>query len=202
MQADASQQGEITRLLADIRVGSKEAESELILLVYGELRRLARKYMRQEAPGHTLQTTALVHEAYLRLLGDGNYNWQDRSHFFSVIGQTMRRILVDYARARRAEKRGGDARQVDLDSANISTEERWDDIILVNDSLSRLAAVDSRHVRLVELKVFAGLSVEEIAGVLGVTTRTVSRNWNFVKAWLYADMTDSHPRKQAQQAGA
>jgi RNA polymerase sigma factor (TIGR02999 family) len=145
--------------------------------------------MQQEGPGHTLQTTALVHEAYLRLLGDGNYCWQDRSHFFSVIAQTMRRILVDYARGRRAEKRGGDVRHLSLEDVQVSVEEHWDDVILVNDALTRLAAVDERHARLVELRFFAGLTVQETAEVLGVSGRTVTRDWDFVQAWLYAEIT-------------
>src|SRR4051794_6142799 len=125
MDSGNSDTGEVTRLLGDIRQGNKGAESELLLLVYDELRRLAKKYMRQEGAGHTLQTTALVHEAYIRLLGTGNYCWQDRSHFFGVIAQTMRRILVDYARARRAEKRGGDVPHLDLQNASVSVAHHW-----------------------------------------------------------------------------
>ncbi len=202
MPAELSPTGEVTRLLADIRSGNEDAESRLLLLVYDELRGLARKYMRREGSGHTLQTTALVHEAYLRLLGEGNYVWQDRSHFFSVIAQTMRRILVDYARARHAEKRGGDVRHVDIENADISSEEHWDDLIAVNDSLKRLAELDERYSRLVELRFFAGLTVKETAEVLGVSPRTVTRDWDFVQAWLYADITGGVGQSASNAAGA
>src|SRR5260370_991078 len=184
MEESQPDKGEVTILLGRIREGNKDAESELLLLVYDELRQLAHKRMRQEGPGHTLQTTALVHEAYLRLLGDGTYCWQDRSHFFAVIAQTMRRVLLDYARARRAGKRGGEVRRVELAEADNSIEENWDDVILVNNSLAPLAAVDQRYTRIVELRFFAGLTVKATAELLAVSTRTVARDWGFVKAWL------------------
>lgn len=181
--------GEVTRLLGDIRAGNKAAESELLKLVYDDLRRLASRQMRREGAGHTLQTTALVHEAYLRLLGERSSNGQDRAHFFRLAAQTMRRILVDYARARRAGKRGGDVPHVSLDNAQIPTGEQWDDVILVDAALSRLATLDEQHARLVELRFFAGLTVKETAEALGISPRTVTRNWDFVQAWLYTDIT-------------
>ena len=181
--------GEITVLLAKIREGSSEAESALIPLVYDELRRLARRHLRRERPNHTLQTTALVHEAYLRLIACEQAGLADRTHFFALSATLMRRILVDHARTRRAEKRGGDIRNVALEQGlQIGSEENWDHILAVHEALTRLAEIDPRQAKVVELRFFAGMEHDEIAQALGVSDRTVKRDWRFAQAWLYSHM--------------
>lgn len=183
-----AQPGEVTLLLAELQKGSKEAEEKLIPLVYGELRRLAAHYLRGERPGHTLQATALVHEAYLRLTQMGEMNLQNRSHFFALAAQLMRRILVDHARANRAKKRGGPDETLSLDDAIVCSGPRSTQLIELDDALNRLAQRDPRQSRIVELRFFGGLSEEETGVLLGISTRTVKRDWRIAKAWLYQEM--------------
>jgi len=165
----------VTDLLLDLSRGDQDALNKLMPLVYDELRRLARRYLRHERPGHTLQTTALVHEAYLKLVDQKNANLQNRVQFFAVAAQVMRHILVDYARSRRAFKRGGNYCRLSLDEARISSEEKDADLLTLNEALNSLAAIDPQQSRVVELRVFGGLTVEETAEALGVSPRTVKR---------------------------
>jgi len=183
--------GEITQLLIQVTQGNHEAESRLIPLIYDELRRLARHYMRQERPDHTLQATALVHEAYLRLTRQKDANWQNRAHFFGVAAQLMRHILVDHARAHRAGKRGGHEQKVSLDEALAFTEDNSERVLAIDEALARLAERDPRLGRIVELRFFAGLTEEEVAEVLGVSPRTVKRDWQVAKAWLRGALSSS-----------
>ena len=175
---------QFTQLLVRWREGDRRALDELMPLVYDELRRLASRHMRGERSGHTLQTSALVNEAYLRLAGHEEIQWQDRVHFFAVASQTMRRVLVDHARRRGNQKRGGDARKVALDEALVVSDERAAEVIALDEALARLAEVAPRKSQLVELRFFGGLSIEEAAEVLGVSPGTVMRDWTFTKAWL------------------
>jgi len=179
----------ITQLLIAWRRGEKAALEELIPRVEAELRRMARRYMAGERQGHVLQTTALVNEAYLRLVDSEKVNWQNRAHFFAVSAQLMRRILVDYARSRRYQKRGGGARQVTLDEELVSPGEPSRDLIALDDALEALAEVDSRKSKVVELRIFGGLSVRETAEVLEVCEDTVLRDWRLAKHWLRSELT-------------
>jgi RNA polymerase sigma factor (TIGR02999 family) len=179
----------VTQLLADWRDGDQNARDELIPLVYQELHRLAHHYMSHERPGHTLQTSALINEAFLRLAAQSEVQWQNRAHFIGIAGQMMRRILVDYARNRGYAKRGGNALQVSLDEQLIVSEERSADVIALDDALQSLARLDERKSRLVELRFFGGLSIEETAEVLGVSPGTVMRDWTLAKAWLRREMS-------------
>jgi len=174
---------DVTRLLVDWGNGSQEALDELIPLVYEELHRLAGSYMRREGRGHTLQTSALINEAYLRLVDQKSIRWQDRAHFFGVAARLMRQILVDHARRRSRAKRGGGARMVSLAEQSVIAKE-IEDVIALDDALKHLAEMDPRKSRIVEMKFFGGLSTEEVAEVLKVTTRTVEREWRKAKAWL------------------
>jgi RNA polymerase sigma factor (TIGR02999 family) len=183
--------GDITLLLTELQAGNRAAESKLVPLVYDELRRLARRYMRGERAEHTLQPTALVHEAYLRLIGQRDVEWQNRAHFFGVAAQLMRRILVDHARARKAEKRGGSAPKVSLDETLVFTEAKGADLLALDEALTRLTERDPRQGRIVELRFFGGLTEDEAAEVLGVSTRTVKRDWNVARAWLYKELSKS-----------
>lgn len=180
---------EVTQLLQAWSDGDQEALHQLAPLVYGELHRLARHYMRSERPGHTLQTTELVNEAYMRLVGWKHVRWQNRAHFFGVAAQMMRRILVDFARSRQYAKRGGDAHHVSLAEAAVVPAERGEDFIALDDALKKLAAIDARKGRIVELRFFGGLSVEETAEVLKVSSRTVMRDWSLAQAWLYRELS-------------
>ena len=180
---------EVTQLLMDWGNGNRTAAEKLMPLVYEELHRLAHQYMSRERPGHTLQTSALVHEAYLRLIDQKQVHWQNRAQFFGIAAQLMRRILVDYARSRRYQKRGGDARQVDLDEAMIVSQERAADVIALDDALKSLAEFDARKSQIVELRFFGGLSIEETAQVLEVSPGTVMRDWTLAKAWLRKAIT-------------
>jgi RNA polymerase sigma factor (TIGR02999 family) len=182
---------EVTQLLIAWSGGDKEALDKLMPLVYGELRRLARNYMRGERAGHTLQTTALVNEAYLRLIQQKDVKWQNRAHFFAISAQLMRRILVSMARARHAHKRGDGASRVSLDEAMIVSEERASELVALDGALDDLAALDPRRSRVVELRYFGGLSVEETAEVLKVSPDTVMREWKRAKAWLYSKLNES-----------
>ena len=167
-------------------------------LVYDELRKLARDYLRRERADHTLQPTALVNEAYLKLVDQRRVNWQNRSHFFGIAAQIMRRILVDHARSRAAEKRGGLLRKLSLDEANVLPAERAPDLIELDEALKRLAEVFPRKGQVIELRFFGGLSVEETAHVLGVSDKTVMREWQSAKLWLYRELdregTEDEPK--------
>jgi RNA polymerase sigma factor (TIGR02999 family) len=180
---------EITRLLVDWSHGDMSALDRLVPVVYSELHRLAQRYMRGERPDHPLQTTALVNEAYLRLVGWKEVEWKNRAHFLAVAAQIMRRILVDFARSRNYAKRGGGLRRVSLDDALLVTEAADPDLLDLDGALSRLAAVDPRKSRVVELRFFGGLSNEEIAEVLGTSPFTVIRDWNLARAWLLREMS-------------
>lgn len=186
---DSARPGEITRLLTAVRHGDSRAGSELAALVYDDLRRIARRHLRRERPNHTLQPTALVHEIYLQLLGPDDRTWQNRSHFFAVASQAMRRILIDYARAAKARKRGGDQGVAgeltpDIPADAINLEE----VLFVDAALKRLEQLDARQCRVVELRYFAGMTEEEVAEVLGVSPRTVKRDWNMARSFLRDEM--------------
>jgi RNA polymerase sigma factor (TIGR02999 family) len=174
---------EVTRLLVDWGNGDQAALDELMPLVYGELRRLAGRYMRRESPGHTLQTSALVNEAYLRLVDQKSVRWQNRAHFFGVAAQLMRRILVDHARSRLRAKRGGGAQIVSLAEQAVMSEDVAE-VIALDEAMKSLAEMDPRKSQIVEMKFFGGLTNEEVAEVLKVTSRTVEREWRKAKAWL------------------
>jgi RNA polymerase sigma factor (TIGR02999 family) len=179
--------GELTQLLIAWSQGDARALEQLTPLVYAELRKIAHRYMNRERAGHTLQTTAVVHEAFLRLLGNPQENWQNRAHFYAIAAQMMRRILVDYARANLREKRGGETTRVALEDIDAPvTEPALDpDLIALDAALEKLAEVDPRRGRVVELRFFGGLSVEEAALVLQVAPDTVVRDWRVAKAWLF-----------------
>ena len=178
----------ITQLLVELTNGDGAAVEALLPRVYDELRRLAANYLRRERPDHTLQPTALVHEAYLRLVDQTRVNWQNRAHFFGVAAQLMRRILVDHARAHHAGKRGGEFQKLSIDENVDKAVERSAELVALDDALRELAAIDEQKARIVELRYFGGLSVEETAEVLGVTPVTVKRHWRATKAWLYGRM--------------
>ena len=178
----------VTQLLIAWSNGEEDALEKLVPLIYDELRRIARRYMKREPAGHTLQTTALVNEAYLRLIEQKGMKWQNRAHFFAISAQLMRRILVSMARARHANKRGGEARQVSLDEALVISEERAAELVALDEAMNELAALDPRRSRVVELRYFGGLSVEETAEVLNISPETVMRDWKRAKSWLYAEL--------------
>ena len=179
---------EVTELLIAWSDGDNGAYEKLMPLVYEELRRLAHRYMRRGREGHTLQTSALVNEAYLRLIDQKNVHWQNRSHFFAIAAQIMRRILVDYARSRRYGKRGGGAVQVSLEERLIVSANRSAEVVALDDALKSLAKIDERKSQVVELRFFGGLSIEETAEVLGVSAATVMRDWTLAKAWLLREI--------------
>ncbi len=168
--------------------GDREALDQLMPIVYEELRRQAARYLQREREGHTLQTTALVHEAYVRLIDQAGVRWQNRAHFFAIAAEMMRRILVDYARKRGAAKRGGDAVKITLNEAVQSSGEEDPDLIAVDEALTKLAALDQQQARVVELRFFGGLNVEETAEVLGISERTVKRDWSVAKAWIRREL--------------
>jgi len=182
---------DVTQLLVAWCNGDLQARDELMPLVYQELHRLAHQYMSRERPGHTLQTSALVNEAFLRLADQRDVQWQNRAHFVGLAGQMMRRILVDYARNRGYAKRGGGACQVSLNEELIVSEERSAEVVALDDALQSLARLDERKSRLVELRFFGGLSIEETAEVLGVSPGTVMRDWTLAKAWLRREMSEN-----------
>ena len=181
-------QHDVTRLLVRLTDGDRAVLDDLLPLIYGELRRLAGGYLRRERQGHTLEPTALVHEAYLRMVDQTQVRWQNRAHFFGVAAQMMRRILVDHARAHQAEKRGGEAQILSLDENIDVSAERSAELVALDEALERLAELDPEKSRVVELRFFGGLSVEETAEVLGVSAPTVKRHWRMAKAWLYGQM--------------
>jgi RNA polymerase sigma-70 factor (ECF subfamily) len=181
----------VTELLLDWSSGNQAALDRLMPLVDQELHRLAHHYMRQENPGHTLQTTALVNEAYLRLVDQNRVHWKNRTHFFALSAQLMRRILVDHARRRKYAKRGGGAHKVSLDEVMAVSPERGADLIALDDALEKLAAIDLRKSKVVEMRFFGGLSVEETAEALAVSSLTVKRDWKVAKAWLYNSLNES-----------
>jgi RNA polymerase sigma factor (TIGR02999 family) len=182
---------DVTQLLVAWGNGDQAALEQLMPLVYSELHRLAHRHIKKERPGHTLQTSALLNEAFLRLVDQRDVHWQGRAHFFGLAAQMMRRILVDYARSRRYAKRGGDAQQVTFDEGLIVSRQLSADVIYVHEALNELAAIDERKSKVVELKFFGGLSIEETAEVLGVSPGTVMRDWTLAKAWLRLAMSHS-----------
>jgi len=179
---------QISLLLLDWSKGDKYALEQLMPLVYEELRRMARNYMRRQPSGHTLQTTDLIHEAYLKIAGGEQRNWQSRSHFFGVAAKAMRHILVDYARSKNNRKRGGWQERVTLKENMRVTNQSSEEIVALDDALNRLAALDERKVRVVEMKFFAGLHVAEISDVLKVSPETVKRDWSFAQTWLLREL--------------
>jgi RNA polymerase sigma factor (TIGR02999 family) len=183
-----SPQADVTALLSELTQGNQEAAEKLIPVVYDELKRLARAYMRRERPDHTLQTTALVHEAYLKLVRQQSVNWQGRSHFFGIAAQLMRRILVDHARGHLREKRGGAKVVLPLDEALVFSPEHSEELVKLNEALERLAKLDPRQGKIVELRFFGGFSVEETSEFLGVSPKTVKRDWAVAKVWLHGEL--------------
>jgi RNA polymerase sigma factor (TIGR02999 family) len=180
----------ITQMLRDWGDGRTEALDELLPLVYNELRRLAASYLRKERPNHTLQTTALVHEAYLKLIDQRNVEWKNRGHFFAIAAQAMRRILVDHAKARHREKRGGPSEDASLEDVLVAAAQDSNiDLVALDEALSKLARIDPQQVKIVELRYFTGLSLDETADVLGISRATVARDWQVSKAWLHREMT-------------
>ena len=180
---------DVTQLLLDLSAGDQDAPAKLMPLVYHELRRLAHDYLQRERSDHTLQATALVHEAYLRMVDQRDVKWQNRAHFYAVAAQMMRRILVDHARAHHSVKRGGYVQKLSLDEAKFTPHERAADLLALDEALKALAELDERKSKVVELRFFGGLGVEETAEVLGVSDKTVMRDWNFAKLWLYRELS-------------
>jgi RNA polymerase sigma-70 factor (ECF subfamily) len=176
--------GQVTQLLKAMRAGDKRAAEELLPLVYRELHRLARSYMRRERAEHTLQPTALINEAYLRLAHD-DIDWQNREHFIGVAAHVMRRVLVDYARQHNAQMRGGGLKRVELKEGLVISPERIDEVVSLDEALSRLAEENPRQARVVELRYFGGLSVEQTAAILGIAERSVKRDWALARVWLF-----------------
>jgi len=179
----------VTQLLIGWSNGDKEALDALLPLVYEELRKQAARYLRHERPGHTLQTTALIHEAYLKLVDQKNVHWQNRAHFFGIAAQLMRRILVDHARTKKRAKRGGSDIRVSFNDANLMGQARDLDIVALDEALTRLAELDEQQSRIVELRFFSGLTVEETAAILAISPATVKRDWSMAKAWLHREIS-------------
>ena len=184
----ASPSSDVSLLLSELSRGNKEAGEKLVPLVYDELKRLAKSYMRRERPDHTLQATALVNEAYLKLVKQHAVNWQGRSHFFGIAAQLMRRILIDHARGHLREKRGGDKQVLPLDEALVFSPEHSEELVKLDEALQRLSKLDARQSRIVELRFFGGLSVDETAQFLGISPKTVKRDWSVAKAWLHGEL--------------
>ena len=190
MNSGTEKSQEISRILQQWSDGGKEASEKLMPLVYEELRRQASRYMRRERIGHTLQATALIHEAYLKLIDQRDVNWQNRAHFFGVAAQVMKRILVDYAKARHREKRGGEAENLPLDEARfVISDGKSVDLLALDEALTRFAEFDPQQAKIVELKYFAGMKIEEIAEALRLSPATVKREWNSAKAWLHSEIS-------------
>lgn len=181
---------EITEMLREWSAGKREALDELMPLVYKELHRQAAQYLRRESKSHTLQTTALIHEAYLKLIDQREVKWQNRAHFFAIAAQAMRRILVDYARTKQREKRGGSDEKLPLEAAmSVAVDEKPVDLIALDEALTRLGEIDERQARVVELRYFSDLSLEETAEVLNISRATAAREWTMARAWLHREMT-------------
>lgn len=191
---DASSRTDVTALLVAWSNGDQAAREQVMNVVYDELHRLARRYMRRESPGHTLQTSALLNEAYLRLVDQKNVHWQNRAHFFGIAAQMMRRILVDHARSRNYEKRGGGARAITLDESLVVPNARNEEVVKVHEALERLTEFDHRKGQIVELRFFGGLSIAETAKLLDVSEGTVMKDWTTAKAWLYREMSPETTR--------
>ncbi|MGH9970343.1 MAG: sigma-70 family RNA polymerase sigma factor [Pyrinomonadaceae bacterium] len=179
----------VTELLICWGNGDKEALDRIVPIVYDELRRQAARYLRRERVGHTLQTTALIHEAYLRLVDQKNVHWQNRAHFFGIAAQLMRRILVDHARTKKRAKRGGSDVRVSLGDATVIAKSQDLDVVALDEALDRLAEIDEQQSKIVELRFFSGLSVEETAEALGISAATVKRDWRMAKAWLHREIS-------------
>jgi RNA polymerase sigma-70 factor (ECF subfamily) len=192
---------DVTLLLGQLAQGQEGAASRLIPLVYNELRKLAGGYMRREREDHTLQATALVHEAYLKLVEQRSVNWQGRAHFFGIAAQLMRRILIDHARAHLRDKRGGGVIPVPLDDAIVFAPQQSSELLKLDQSLERLAQFDPRQAKIVELRFFGGLTVEQTAEVLGISPKTVKRDWSMAKAWLHGDLKRVHDDVTGQMGG-
>jgi len=182
----------ITSLLNQLAGGDESAKDKLIPLVYDELHRIATNYMRGERQGHTLQATALVHETYLKLVKQHRTNWRNRAHFFGIAAQLMRRILIDHARRNLRTKRGGGQEKISLDEALLCSEDRLEDLLVIDEALTRLEKSDQTQSRIVELRFFGGLTVGEIAEYLHMNEYMVEREWSFAKAWLYSELKTSH----------
>jgi len=193
MMMPSPSQQEVTQLLSDWSGGDEGALGKLISLVQPELHRLAHHYMSRERTGHTLQTTALLDEAYLRLVDNTKRNWQNRAHFVAAVAQLMRRIMVDHARQRHSLKRGSGALKVTLDDAALVTETRSEELLALDEALERLALQDQRKSQIVELRYFGGLTTQEMAAFLKLSHRTVEREWNMAKAWLYRALSGEEP---------
>lgn len=181
---------DVTLLLNKLAAGDQKAASELVPLVYEELRQLAARHLAHERSDHTLQATALVHEAYVKLAAQKDAKWQNRAQFLGVASQAMRRILVDYARGKQRIRRGGKQQKVSLDDVLLVSQDHTEEVLAVHESLSRLETLDARQARIVEMRYFGGLKVEEIAEVVGISAKTVMRELNVAKAWLYGDLKD------------
>ncbi len=179
---------QITQILNELSLGNRVAFDQLMPLVYDELRRIAKRFMNQQNIGHTLQTTELIHEAYLKLADKEQQSWQNRSHFFGVAAQAMRHILVDYARAKQSQKRGGIQQQITLDENAVVSKDNSDEIVALNEALENLSKLDERKVKVVEMKFFGGLTMEEIAEVLQISPETVKRDWKFARTWLLREL--------------
>ena len=182
---------EVTAILHDWSGGDPDAPERLMPLVYDEMRRLARSFLAKERGGHTLQPTALVNEAYLRLVDQTRVNWQNRAHFYGIAASMMRRVLIDHARAHATEKRGGGAVRLSLDDVQLPLAQRAQSLVALDEALEKLKQMDERKCRVVEMRFFAGMSDEEIAEVLGVTTRTVLRDWKTARLWLYRELAQT-----------
>lgn len=189
--------GEITRLLREARNGAAQAEERLYELLYRELRAMASAFLAKERKNHTLQPTALVHEVFLRLGGEQDIDWQNRAHFLAVAARTMRRVLVDYARSRAADRRGGGAWKVEMEPSFGLVEARPEEILDIDAALERLIKIDARQVRIVELRFFVGLSERQIAEAMGLSERTIKREWQIARAWLHGQLGESRPRGAA-----
>ena len=185
----------VTLLLRRLSGGDQDALTELMPLMYGELHSLASSYLRRERPDHTLQTTALVHEAYLRLVNQNDAQWNERGHFLAVAAQIMRRILVDHARRRKSDKRGGPVAKLPLEEALVVVNGQSEEIMMLDDLLSRLAKIDAKEAQIVELRFFGGLSVEETAAAIGVSPTTVKREWSVARKWLAREMGRSNTER-------
>ena len=183
---------DVTLVLKELSNGNQNALGELIPVVYDELRRLAAYYLRRERSNHTLQATALVHEAYLRLVDQRHVDWKNRNHFFGVAAQLMRRVLLMHAREHQAAKRGGGAQKISLDETAILSPAQAEQLVYLDELLNQLASLDSQQERIVELRFFAGMSVEETAELMGISTATVKRDWVMAKAWLAREMAGKH----------